>query len=131
MQDFIIDLLNKYKKIVNWIVLVLIILGALSLYRRVLKTKTINDEIKEKEDKLAEIKRSNDELRNRLQEVESKVYIEKQLRDNLGLVKDGEIVVVLPEPDTVKKLSPKVDDEETQPIDPNWKKWMELFGFGV
>jgi hypothetical protein len=69
----------------------------------------------------------NAELGKRLAEVKSQDYIEKQLRDKLGLAKPGEIVVVMPDADTLRKLAPKPVEEEAVLPDPTWKKWLRLF----
>jgi len=59
--------------------------------------------------------------------VQSEKYIEEQLRNKLGLVKDGEVVLVLPDEEILKKLAPNIPkEEETKPL-PNWRKWMNLF----
>ncbi|MDP3994252.1 MAG: hypothetical protein Q8P91_00270, partial [bacterium] len=62
-------------------------------------------------------------------EAKKQEYIEKQLRDKLGLSKEGETIVVLPDADTLRKLVPPIPGEEEILPDPNWKKWLKLFNF--
>ena len=66
-------------------------------------------------------------MEQRLAEVKGEEYIEKQLRDNLGLAKEGEIVVVLPDEEILRKIAPSVPEEEDILPDPTWKKWLKLF----
>jgi cell division protein FtsB len=69
-----------------------------------------------------------EELKTRLQEVNRDFYQEKQARDKLGLAKPGEIVVVLPDEDLLKRLSPRaLEQENLEPPEPNWRKWARLF----
>ena len=43
------------------------------------------------------------------------------------MAKEGEIVVILPDPETVRKFAPSIYTEEEPLPDPNWKKWLKLF----
>jgi cell division protein FtsB len=101
----------------------------LSLARNVLRIRKSGLKISEAQQKVDKLKVENQELQQKLSEVTQGDYIEKQLRDKLGMAKEGEIVVVLPDDETLRKLAPRpVEEEETLP-DPNWKKWVHLFGF--
>ncbi len=73
------------------------------------------------------LKKENEELQKRLTETQSPVYIERELRDKLGLAKRGEVVVVLPDAEILKRLAPKSSEEEDFLPDPTWKKWAKLF----
>lgn len=70
----------------------------------------------------------NSELKSELSEASSAFYSEKQARDKLGLAKEGEIVLVLPEGNKLESLSPLSDfvEKEEEWI-PNWRKWLDLF----
>lgn len=76
---------------------------------------------------LEKIEAEKNRLEEQLKISESEEYVEKQLRNKLGLVKEGEIVIVLPEASIVKKLSPVIPEEEVSKPKPNWQKWLELF----
>lgn len=100
-----------------------------SLVRNILRINRVNQSIKEEEEKVEKIRQENEELEAKLQILRSDEYKEKQLRDKLGLAKEGELIVVLPDDDVLRNLAPKhVEEEESLP-DPNWKKWAHLFGF--
>lgn len=83
--------------------------------------------IQKTKDKLEKQKEENESLKNQLEFVESEQFIEEQLRNKLGLAKEGEIVLVLPDNETLAKLAPIIpEEEEINPL-PNWKKWLQLF----
>lgn len=73
----------------------------------------------------------NNQLNNSLSEAGKMVYLERVARDTLGLAQEGELVLIIPSEDELKKLSPRVygkrveEARETEPS--NWKKWLQLF----
>ena len=77
--------------------------------------------------RLQKIDGENEKLKVQLQNTETNEFIEKQLRNKLGLIREGEIMIVLPEPDIVRKLSPQIPKEIDAKPKPNWQKWLELF----
>ena len=91
---------------------------------RITKSKSTVDEAGERVNKLENEKK---ELEARLSEVSSEYYIEKQIRDKLNLTKEGEIMVILPPEDVLRKLAPKEEEKEAVLPDPNWRKWIKLF----
>ena len=103
------------------------LLLSLSVYRNVLKIGSIYKKIADKEADVRKLEEENQNLEKKVEEVTSDDYIEKQIRDKLGLAKEGEIVLVLPEPEVLKKFAPKIEEEEEILPDPNWKKWIKLF----
>ena len=103
------------------------LLLSLSVYRNVSKIGSIYKKIADKEADVRKLEEENQNLEKKVEEVTSDDYIEKQIRDKLGLAKEGEIVLVLPEPEVLKKFAPKIEEEEEILPDPNWKKWIKLF----
>lgn len=67
------------------------------------------------------------ELLKLKEKVISEEFIEKQARDKLGLAKEGEVVVVLPDEETLKKLAPPDEEEVFLEIAPPWKQWVRMF----
>ena len=67
------------------------------------------------------VKKENNALTEKLKDVESPEFIERQARDKLNLQKDGEVVVVLPK-DVNVESKPQAQTEV-----PNWQKWWRLF----
>lgn len=77
--------------------------------------------------RLEKVNQENQKLTEQLQITESEEFVEKQMRDKLGLAKEGEIIIVLPEAEIVKKLAPTLPKDEEVKLKPNWQKWLELF----
>jgi cell division protein FtsB len=70
--------------------------------------------------KLENLKRENQELKEKLEFVQTPEFMEKEARDRLGLVQEGEAVVIMPE----KITDVQANNQEELP---NWKKWWQLF----
>ncbi|MFV1917260.1 MAG: septum formation initiator family protein [Patescibacteria group bacterium] len=120
---------SKLSRYLNYVLILASILIAASLVRNLLRIRQANMKIIVAEETVVELRKDSEYLRSRVEKLKSDEYKEKQLRDKLGLAKEGEIIVVLPEDEILRKLTPKrVEEEETLP-DPNWKKWLHLFGF--
>lgn len=103
-------------------VLVVGLLLVVSLIRSIIDFLKAEDRIKQEEIKLAQLQLKNDELKKKLEEVESPEYLEKMAREKLGLAKEGEVVVVLP------SVLPQ-PDQKPQPEEnlSNWQKWLRVF----
>lgn len=118
---------DKLKKLSNYLIIFLVIFLAFSLARNAFKLYEVKGQIKKTKERTLALKKENEELQKRLSETQSSVYIERELRDKLGLAKIGETVVVLPDTEILKRLAPKSSDEEDFLPDPTWKKWLKLF----
>ncbi len=122
---------DKFKvKLKSYYIYVGLFLGflfLLSLIRNVSKIADAEKRISKAQERVEKLRRENEETERRLAEVKGEEYIEKQLRDKLGLAKEGEIVVVLPDEETLRKIAPGVPEEEDVLPDPTWKKWLKLF----
>jgi cell division protein FtsB len=127
----IVNTLQGMKKIINKIVgyavwgLMLVL--ALSLAKSISRANEIRNQIRDEESKIIKIQAENDKLAEKLTQAQSPNFIEKEVRDKLGLGKEGESVVVLPDPEVLKRLAPVIPVEADILPDPNWKKWMKLF----
>ncbi len=123
--------MEKIKGLVNKIsgyaLLIVVLLLGFTLVKNVLKNVEIKKRIATERARVEKLKQDNADLAQKLTEIQSQKYIEKQLRDKLGLAKEGEIVVVLPDTATLEKLAPDVAVEPETLPDPNWKKWVHLF----
>lgn len=123
------SLTKTTKKYYGLLALLFLVILVFSFLRNLTKSLQIQRRIQEEERKVEALKQENERLKRERERVTSEVYIEKQIRDKLGLAKEGEYVVVLPDEETLKRLAPKIEQEEEILPDPNWKKWAQLFGF--
>jgi cell division protein FtsB len=118
---------NLIGKLTGWAIWGLILLLTLNLIKDIGRTRSIREQIEAEEQKLTKIEADNKKLQDQLAQAQSADFIEKEVRDKLGLAKEGEAIVVLPDPETIKKLAPQIEhDSDTLP-DPNWRKWLKLF----
>ena len=122
-QKSVLEKLAPYAGYGVLVFLVFSLLGSIS------RIKDVGSQIDRERDKVDKIKQESEELHKNLDIVKSEEFIEKQLRDNLGLAKEGEIVVILPDTEMVKKFAPREEEDEKPVLNPNWKEWMYLFGF--
>lgn len=114
-------------KLSGYAIWLLMILLAVSVIRNIGKVNRVRTQIQAEKDKLAKMKADNAKLEEEIAKSQGPEFIEKEIRDKLGLVKEGETVVVLPDEETLRKLAPKVGSEEDILPDPNWKRWLKLF----
>jgi len=126
-EGFISKLRNKFKSFTSIFLALLAITFLFSLLRTIPKISGAKKSIEEARLRVENLKKENEELEKQLETAKSQVYIEKQLRDKLGLAKEGEIIVILPDADTLRKLAPEIPEEEETLPDPTWRKWMKLF----
>jgi cell division protein FtsB len=63
------------------------------------------------------------ELIDKLEEATSSAFIEKEAREKLGLVREGETIVLL---DT-SSAPGSTDESLSKDTTPTWKKWWKLF----
>jgi len=124
-------LLTKFHSIISpylkYLFVVFFVLLTLSLARNVVRILKAGQKVEQAEERVEKLKKENEELKKRLETVGSEEYIEKQLRDNLGLAKEEEIIIVLPDEATLRALAPRTQNEQEVLPDANWKKWMKLF----
>lgn len=125
------NLLEKVKnRLKTYYVYLIILLSALfvfSVVRSVFRVFEAKQRTGQASEKVEKLKQENEELQRKLAEVKGEAYQEKQLRDKLGLAKEGEIVIVLPDKEILRKIVPVINEEEDTLPDPTWKKWLKLF----
>lgn len=126
-NDFVKGLKTKFGRLGGYIIWLMILLLVVSTVRNIGKVGRIRSEIDKEKAKLVKLKSQNDDLEREIAQAQGPDFIEKEVRNKLGLAKDNEAVVVLPDPETLKKLAPVVSLDQDVLPDPNWKKWEKLF----
>lgn len=87
----------KRKKVGRLILLgiiALILFSITQFYQNHKKLMMMSDQVKQLQIKIEDMKQENDRLTKTLKEMNSKEYIEKVAREELGLVDQGEILVI-------------------------------------
>ena len=117
----------KAKTLLGLATWVLVLFLLISTIKNIGRVKNINDAVQAEKNKVEKMKEENLQLEAQIAQTQGSAFIEKQIRDKLGLAKAGEAIVVLPSADILKKLAPQMPVEENTLPDPNWKKWLKLF----
>jgi cell division protein FtsB len=118
---------NKLKAHSIYLAIGFILLLIISLARNITKIRQAQEKIQEKKEEVEKLEERNKKLKEQFEKVSSEEFAERELRDKLGLAKEGEIIIVLPDEATLRKLIPELKEEEEVLPDPNWKKWLKLF----
>jgi cell division protein FtsB len=127
MQKIIENAKNRAKKIIGLAAWVLALFLLISTVRNIARVRAINSLVQDEKNKVEQMKAENAKLQAQIAQTQGEAFIEKQIRDKLGLAKAGEAVVILPDPSILKALAPQPPIEENSLPDPNWKKWLKLF----
>jgi cell division protein FtsB len=114
-------------KILFYSIFGLILMLSVTLVKNVIRTNQIREQIEAEKVKIAKIQAENDKLASEVAQTQSAEFIEREMRNKLGLGKEGEAVVVLPDSDVLRKLAPVIPVEVDTLPDPNWRKWLKLF----
>jgi cell division protein FtsB len=118
---------TKFKKPLGYLIWIVVFLLTLSIIKNINKVSRVKEEIDREKARIAKIEAENRELEQKVALTNSPQFVEKEIRNKLGLVKTGEVIVVLPDEETLKKLAPPIKDNADYLPDPNWKKWIKLF----
>ena len=116
--------LKKISTILLLVAAITLAISAVSTYTKLNKAKGTIEDAKLSAKKLEDEQKN---LQNQISQAESGQFIEKQLRDKLGMAKSGDIVLVLPENQELKRLAPPKTQEEEYVPKKNWEKWRALF----
>jgi cell division protein FtsB len=116
-----------FGRVWGYVVWVLVLILTVSVIRNVSKVASIRSEVGREQAKVDKIKEENARLEQEIAQTQTQEFTEKQVRDKLGLVREGEAIVVLPDEDTLRKLAPQIPEESDTLPDPNWKRWLKLF----
>lgn len=74
-------------------------------------------------EEVAATKTENDALKQKLAEVQTPEFVEREAREKLGLGREGERVVILPEEKQVESGELKVESGKVG----NWRLWRKLY----
>lgn len=124
---FSANLNSRFGKIKSYLIFILSIFLLVSSIRNISKIIQIRNEVTRERAKIEKQKKDNEDLAKKVAEIQGPSFIEKEVRNKLGLVKPGETIVVLPDTNVLKSLAPKIFLEEDTLPDPNWKKWLKMF----
>ena len=91
--------------------------------KKLLTFRTTTQKVAEAQMRLEALREENKKLKEQLEYTKSEEFREREIRDKLGLVKEGEAMVVLPKENDENS---KLETRNSKPR-PNWQKWWNLF----
>jgi len=119
---------NLLKITTKKVVICLFLVATFSIIRSIYVLLGKSNTIDEARAKVAQLEREQVELIELQKKVNSPEFVEREARDRLGLAKEGEVVVVLPPEDVLRKLAPPEEKEpEYAQENPIWKQWVRMF----
>ncbi len=118
---------NHFNSFVRVAFLILLAVFIVSLVRNVSRSYDANRRITQANSDLNKLETESVDLKKELDISTTYSFKEKEVRDKLGLAKEGDIVLVLPSAQELRKLAPERKAKEEAIPDPNWKKWLKLF----
>lgn len=113
------------KRLISLAILVIGIGLIINLSRDIWRLLRAGDQVKLAERRLEELEKENQELEELKEYYQSEVFVEEEARNKLNMVREGEVVVILPP--NVRELVGRGRAEDYQEELPNWQKWWRLF----
>ena len=117
----------KIKSLIQYLILIIAIIVIYSLLKSISRLTGATQKITDEQNYVFLLKKENQDLNQKLLTAQSPQFVEQEARNKLGLAKKGEIVVVLPDINTLKNLAPKLPVEKATLPDPTWLLWLKLF----
>lgn len=106
----------RFVRPIIWLVSLLLVVSLTRSVASLLEKRNI---VRVQEEQLQRLEAENKQLQDALTQAETPEFVERVAREKLGLVKDGETIVILPQQQvSVTQTSEKI---------PNWKQWWGLF----
>lgn len=106
---------------ISGIVMLLSIILSVRAVATIIDLRARKYTVTERKEAVEKVKKENELLQKQLEAIKSDEYVEKIARDKLGMVKEGEAIVLLP--DEAKGASKKEEREDRT----HWQQWWGLF----
>lgn len=113
------------KKIGIVAIIIVILFITYNLIGQIIAAVSSSERLSQAAEELYQLEAKNKELKKTLSEVKSTDFIEKQARDKLGLIKEGETIVIIPNEALERVLGESKKLEEIKL--PNWLGWWKVF----
>ena len=113
-----------FKKVSIVIGILIILILSLNIIGQIINTLKSGERIDQATEKLHKMEVENRNLKNKLENVKSNDFIEEEARNKLGLAKEGEIIVIIPD-ETIDLILGKKKAEIVRL--PNYLGWWKLF----
>lgn len=113
------------KKVVLAGISVVVLLIAFNLITQIISTLKSGERLAAQADIVFKLEAKNKELKKKLTQIESPLFIEEQARNKLGLSKPGETIVIIPDQKLRSVLGASNSAQQIRL--PNWLGWWKVF----
>ncbi len=112
------------KRVVLGLIILISLMMAYNLVSQIMEATKSGERLSQSADALFKLEAKNRVLKQKLFQIQLPEFIEGEARNKLGLSKEGEIVVVIPE----DKLKSVLGTSQSAQIRlPNWLGWLKIF----
>jgi cell division protein FtsB len=116
---------SRRRRLLRTLTLIVGILIIVSLSRRIYSLWRRADVVRERHEELQKVQDENRRLKEKLSEVRGPEFVEQQARDKLGLIREGEIVVLIEAPSAASSAGTPVHQQSDREL--KWRAWWKLF----
>lgn len=127
LPERILLIKERFRGYILYLVVLVLVLLTMSLVRNILRISQAENRVDDVRERVESLRQENEKLKDELEKVEGEAYVEFQAREKLSLTKEGEIVVVLPDKEVLRKIAPKIEEEEEVLPESTWQRWLKLF----
>jgi len=113
---------NKYRIQREWLIFVIGLILAFRTGYRIWRLIEVRKIVFDTRLRTQEVYSESELLTKRLIEVSGDAFVEREVRDKLGMGKEGEVIVILPQITNDKSQMTNQSENKS-----NWKKWWELY----
>lgn len=114
-----------FRKVAIGTIIVIVLVIAFNLVTQIINTIKSGDRLSIQAEIVYNLEAKNRELKKKLTQIQSPQFIEEQARDKLGLVKNGETIVIIPEEKLKQVLGASTSARIVRL--PNWLGWFRVF----
>lgn len=119
--------IHQHKKILNPKIIILGLFLILSfitfnLIKNINKNKTINHKTIELSDEIKKLEKENKDLQELIAYFSTSEFLDKEAREKLNMAKPGENIIIIPQEDTLQKISVSNDNNKK-----NYILWWNYF----
>lgn len=118
------SILGDYYK---YFIIALSIFLFISVFKSFAHVKRAEERLDSARERVVNLESEKMRLQSELERSQSEEFIETQLRNQLNLAREGEIVIVLPDEEFLRSLAPEDEPENQGELVQIWKKWVILF----
>lgn len=108
-------------RIIRWAIIIISLFFIVSTTKSIIELWGAGDKLTTREKNLANLRKERENLLRLKAKVDSNDYLEHVARDQLGLSKPGEQLIIIPK-ELLADNSPIASPDAT----PNWQKWAKL-----